>query len=176
MPIFGRSRRGQNNQHPPTTAELRERRLREWEERFPGPASEDDYRRAFLKHSPLLWDIIQSTQHDLLRLLVNRVPAELGVPVIFSVTVIFGRHPKAEDAARAILATIVHDLRPAQARTLLVSLADAWHNAERSPYEQRGRIIAREFRQTLRRLQTTTAEDTGAVSLIDNLIAGRDTG
>lgn len=174
MPLFRRSRRNDKAEQAPTTAELREQRMREWYARFPGPSSEDDYRRAFLRHSPLFWDIVQSTQRDLLSLLVGRVPADLGVPAIFSITVLFGKHPKADDAARSTLGTIVNDLRPPQARTLLASLSDAWHNAEHSPYEERGKIVAQEFQRTLRQLETSAAEEIGAVSLIDNLISGAD--
>jgi hypothetical protein len=172
VPIFGRRERSQAEPATaePTTAEIREARDRDWAERFPGPSQLDDYRKAFLRYSPLFWDIVQSTQRDLLRLLVGRVPAELGVPAIFGLTVVFGAHPKADDATRASLAMIVNELAPAQARTLLVSLADGWQNAEHCPYDQRGPLVAREFRRALERLRTTSAESSGAItSLIDLL-------
>lgn len=169
MPIFGRDQRRLNGAAP-TTADVREERERAWAERFPGPSSLEDYRRGFLRFSPLFWDIVQSTQRDLLRLLTGRVPAELGVPAIFGLTVLFGRHPKADDATRAALGMIVNELSPGQARTLLVSLADAWQNAERRPYDQRGPQVAAEFARALHRLELTHAEDDGVISSLSTLI------
>lgn len=166
MPIFRRRPRHDHGAEPPTTAELRAEREADWARVFAGAADEGDYRRTFLRYSPLLWDIVQSTQGDLLRLLVGRVPAEMGVAAIFAVTVLFAHHGKPDDAARATLATIVHDLAPAHARTLLVALADAWHNAERRAYEERSAVVAAEFGTALRRLQATGAEETGAISAI----------
>lgn len=154
----------------PTTAEIRASREREWAERFPGASAIDDYRKAFLRYSPLFWDVVQSTQRELLRLLVGRVPADLGVPAIFGLTVVFGSHPKADDATRAALAMIVNELPPAQARTLLVSLADGWQNAERSPYDQRGPIVGREFSRALGRLRPTSAESAGTITTLADLL------
>lgn len=169
VPIFGRQRRDQEPQAP-TTAELRQARADEWAERFVGPATAADYRRTFLRYSPLAWNLVESTQGDLLRLLIERVPAEIGVPAIFSLTAAFEHQAKAADAARAALATIVNELSPAHARTLLVSLADAWQNAERTAYERRGTAIGADFNHTLRRLASTTAEERGAVSMIATLL------
>ncbi|HEU5422967.1 MAG TPA: hypothetical protein VFU72_05460, partial [Nitrolancea sp.] len=166
---FGRDRRYINGSAP-TTADMREERERAWAERFPGPSSLEDYRRGFLRYSPLFWDIVQSSQHDLLRLLTGRVPAELGVPAIFGLTVLFGRHPKADAATRAALGMIVNELQPGQARTLLVSLADAWQNAERRPYDQRGPQVADEFERALRRLALSQAEDDGVISTLNTLV------
>lgn len=167
MPIFRRANRVVEEQnHGPTTAEIREARAREWDEHFSGPSDREDYRKGFLRYSPLFWDIVQSTQRDLLRLLVGRVPAELGVPAIFALTVVYGDQLKADEAARATLATIVNELQPGHARTLLVALADAWHNSERSGYEERGKRVTGEFDLALRRLTRTTAEETGAISSI----------
>src|SRR5687768_11041686 len=108
-------------------------RAEQWAAHFDAPSATIDYRRAFLRYSPLGWDIVESTQRELLRLLVGRVPAELGVPAIFSLSAIFSGHVKAEDATRAIIGTIVNELSPAHARTLLVSLSDAWQNAQPKP-------------------------------------------
>ena len=171
--MFGRDRRRQEEPIP-TTADIREARERAWAERFPGPAALDDYRRAFLRYSPLFWDIVQSTQRDLLHLLTGRVPAELGVPAIFGLTVIFGHHPKADDATRAALAMIINELPPAQARTVLISLSDAWQNAERRPYDQRGPVVAVEFQRTLNRLVTTHAEDSGVISSLSTLVGSAE--
>lgn len=170
MPTFRRSDRHQNGRYEPTTGEIRAQRARDWATLFQGPASEEDYRRAFLRYSPLFWDIVQSTQRSLLLVLVDRVPADLGVAAIFSLTVLYGHHGKPDDAARATLSVIVNDLAPAHARTLLVTLADAWHNAERRPYEERGAAVAAEFCQALRRLESTAAEETGAISMIQEQV------
>jgi len=169
VPIFGRSREEQPTQEP-TTAELRDERARQWALCFVGPSAEADYRRAFLRYSPVFWDIVRSAQHDLLRLLVDRVPAEIGVPSVFGLSVIFVSHPKAEEATRATLAMIVNELAPVHARTLLIALADAWENAARSPYYQRGEQVSRELLQTLQRLETTSANDNGVISSIRVLV------
>jgi hypothetical protein len=168
LPILGRRQR--ERERPATTAELREARARDWATCFTGPAEERDYRRAFLRYSPLGWDLIVSTQGNLLRLLLGRVPAELGVPAIFGITALFGRHPKADDAALATLGTIVNELDPRHARTLLVSVADGWANAERQPYEERGAIVSKEFSRAVIRLGSTSAEASGAISTIAALL------
>ena len=169
MPIFGRSRQERPTQEP-TTAELRDERARQWALCFAGPSAEADYRRAFLRYSPVFWDIVQSAQHDLLRLLVDRVPAEIGVPAIFGLSVIFVTHPKAEEATRATLAMIVNELMPVHARTLLIALADAWQNAANSPYYQRGEQVSQELAQTLQRLEVTAANANGVISSIRVLV------
>ena len=171
MPIFRRSREQHNGADAPTTAELRARRDDEWTRLFPGSSDEEDYRRAFLRFSPLYWDIVQSTQQDLLRVLVSRVPAELGVPAIFGLSVLYSRHGRPDDAARATLAMIVNELPAAHARSLIVALADAWQNAERRPYEARGREVADEFRRALRRLEGTAADAMGTVVAIEEQVA-----
>ena len=171
MPIFRRPRAQQNGMAAPTTAELRARREEEWSRLFPGPGDEEDYRRAFLRFSPLYWDIVQSTQQSLLQVLLCRVPAELGVPAIFGLSVLYSRHGRPDDAARATLAMIVNELPAAHARALIVALADAWQNAERSAYEERGRLVADEFGRALRRLEGTAADADGTVRAIEEQIA-----
>ncbi|MBX5445859.1 hypothetical protein [Sphaerobacter sp.] len=169
--IFRRRQRHEDGDAQPTTADLRAQRAAEWARHFSGPAGLEDYRKAFLRYSPLFWDIVESTQRELLALLVNRVPADLGVPAIFALSLLYSRHGKPDDAARATLAIIVNDLSPAHARTLLATLSDAWHNAQRCPYDERPAAILAEVRPALRRLQTTSAEETGAISAIQEQIA-----
>lgn len=169
MPIFGRPRQEKSTQLP-TTAELREERARQWTAYFSGPSDEADYRRAFLRYSPLFWDIVRSDQRELLRLLVGRVPADIGVPAIFGLSVTFIGHPKADEAARATLAMIVNELMPQHARTLLVCLADAWDNASNAPYHQRGEIVSKEFMRAIQRLEATPANDHGVISSIHVLV------
>lgn len=167
MSIFRRRRRQRPDEDaPPTTAELRAQREAQWAAAFPGPSAADDYRRTFLRFSPLYWELVQSTQRELLALLIDRVPAELGVPAIFALTALYANHRKPDDAARATLAIITGEIPPAHARTLLVALADAWHNAERQPYDARTTVVTAEFTQALRRLESTSAESSGAISAI----------
>ncbi len=169
MPIFGRPRQEKPSPHP-TTAELRDERARQWTEYFSGPSSEADYRRAFLRYSPLFWDIVRSDQRELLRLLVDRVPADVGVPSIFGLSVAFIGHAKSDEAARATLAMIVNELTPQHARTLLVCLADAWQNVSNAPYYQRGELVAAELMRTIQRLEMTPANANGVISSIRDLV------
>ena len=106
---------------------------------FQRSVDEADYRRAFLRYSPLFWDVVRSDQRELLRLLVDRVPADIGVPAIFGLSVTFIGHPKSDEAARATLAMIVNELMPA-----------ARAHAPRLP----GRCLA----QRLKRARTTSVE------------------
>ncbi len=169
MPIFGRPRQEKTAQLP-TTAELRDERARQWTAYFSGPSAEADYRRAFLRYSPLFWDVVRSDQRELLRLLVGRVPADIGVPAIFGLSVTFIGHPKSDEAARATLAMIVNELMPQHARTLLVCLADGWQNASKAPYFQRGEVVAAELMRTVQRLEATPANGNGVISSIRALL------
>lgn len=169
MPIFGRPRQEKPAQLP-TTAELRDERTRQWTAYFSGPSAETDYRRAFLRYSPLFWDIVRSDQREMLRLLLGRVPADIGVPAIFGLSVTFIGHPKSDEAARATLAMVVNELTPQHARTLLVCLADAWHNASNAPYYQRGEIVSRELMRTIERLEVTPANEQGVITSIRLLV------
>lgn len=165
MPLLRRSSE-QPEEPRPTTAMLRAERAREWETCFPGDASEEAYRAVFLRYSPLPWPVVQAAQGDLLRLLIKRVPAELGVSALLAVTALTAAHPKPEAAAKAALATILNDLRPMHARTVLAALADAWSNAERAAYDRRGQLIAEELARSARRLTTAGADDQGALSTL----------
>jgi hypothetical protein len=149
---------------------LRAVRAREWGACFPGEAGEEAYRAVFPRYSPLPWPVVHAAQGDLLRLLVGRVPADLGVPVLLAIAALTREHSKPEAAARAVLATIVNDLRPVHARTVLAALADAWSNAERTAYDRRGALIAQELARSVRRLVTAGADTDGALAtLIEQL-------
>ncbi len=174
VPIFRRQRRPAEENTEPTTASIREQRAIEWAEYFEGPSGQEDYRRAFLRQSPLPWEIVLATQRDLLRLLVGQVPADLGVPAIFGLTVLFSEHPKPDEAALAILATIVNDLTPAVAHALLATLADAWREAQQWPYDKRGTQIANQVSKTVRRLESTYSEGSEALTYIDQQIAAEE--
>lgn len=117
-----------------------------------GDATRDAYQRAFRAHTSAAWSTIESGHDDLLRLLIGTIPAETGVPVIFGVSVLFAGHPKGDDAGRALLATALADLSPERARTLLATLADGWHNAERQAFDRRALHLREALQQALRRL------------------------
>jgi hypothetical protein len=173
MPFFRRSRRTQEEVHEPTTAEIREQRAKEWDHTFDGLADLAEYRKAFLVHSPLPWDILQSTQQDLLRLLVGRVPADLGVPAIFGLTVLFSHHPKPDDAAFAILSTTINELPPAHVKAVLTALSEAWHEAQQLPYEQRGAAVVGRLQQALERL-VPASEHSGTIEYLIQQITQMD--
>ncbi len=158
MLFFRRQRRATEENAEPTTASIREQRAVEWSGCFEGPSNPEDYRQAFLRQSPLPWEIVQATQRDLLRLLVGRVPADLGVPAVFGLTVLFSEHPKPDEAAFAILATIVNDLPPATAHALMTTLADTWRAAQQWPYDERRQRIADQVTRTLHHLEATSGE------------------
>jgi hypothetical protein len=117
-----------------------------------GDASREAYRAALGRYTPAGWEVVERGQRDLLRLLVGRVPAETGAGVLFGLAVLFRAHPKGDDASRAVLATIVQELAPGRARTLLVTLADAWISTEPLPFDARPDAIADELRRAVRRL------------------------
>ena len=111
------------------------------------------YRAAFQRYAPVGWDIVERAQGDLLRLLVGKFPTDLGVPAILGVSVLFGDHPKAEQAGYALLATITQELDPRRARTLLATLADGWQSASRAPLERRPTLIRSDLLRTIGRLE-----------------------
>lgn len=132
-----------------------------WSSAFPGDANREAYRTEFQTHTPLSWELVQSSQLDLLRMLANRVPADIGVPVILGLSVLFGSHPKADQASASLLGTIVRELEPRRARTLLVTLGTAWRASERASFDGRAGVIQADMLLTIRRLSTadlTTAE------------------
>lgn len=129
-------------------------RAADWAAAFPGDASLTAYQTAFRSHTPLAWDLVQSSQSDLLRMLVNRVPAGIGVPVVLGLSVLFGSHPKAEQASAALLGTMVRELEPRRTRTMLVSLATAWQSSENASFDGRATLIQSEMERALRRLST----------------------
>ncbi len=166
MPFFRRSRRTRDEEREPTTADIREQHAKAWDSTFDGPTHPEEYRRAFLLHSPLPWEILQSTQQDLLRLLIGRVPAELGVPAIFGLTVLFSHHPKPDEAAYVVLATVNNELAPVHARDILTTLGEAWRDAQQRPYEGRGAAVASRLRQMLDQLVPASDEERGAIDYL----------
>jgi len=143
-----------------------------WRDTFPGDSSRAAYQSEFQTHTPLSWDLVQSSQSDLLRMLVNRVPADIGVPVILGLSVLFGSHPKADHASGSLLATIMREMEPRRARTMLVSLATAWQSSESTSFDGRAGVIQEEMLRSLRRLSTadlTPAERDAARFLQEQL-------
>jgi hypothetical protein len=129
-------------------------RAESWSAAFPGDASREAYRSEFRTHTPLAWELVQSSQLDLLRMLANRVPADIGVPVVLGLSVLFGSHPKADQASASLLGTIVRELEPRRARTLLVTLGTAWRASERASFDGRAGVIQSDMLLALRRLST----------------------
>lgn len=136
-----------------------------WRDMFPGDASREAYQLAMRPLTPLSWDVIEESDGDLLRLLIGRVPAELGGMVIFGLAVLFSGHPKAEQASVSMLATIVNEVEPGRARTLLIALSDGWRTASSSQIDQRSHIVRAELATALRRLRAVAMPDAERNSL-----------
>ena len=107
-------------------------------------------------------------------MLVNRVPADIGVPVVLGLSVLFGSHTKADQASASLLGTVVRELEPRRARTLLVSLATAWQMSERAPFDDRAALVQTEMLRTLRRLSTAdlTTEERDATRFLQEQLEG----
>lgn len=147
-----------------------------WEDVFGGDASREAYQREFRAHTSATWELVESGHDDLLRLLVRRVPADLGAPAIFALSVLFAGHPKGDDAGRALLGTVLSDLSPPRARTMLVTLADAWHNAERQPIDRRAGVLRAALLQAARRLSVANLpeEEREALRFVTELVEPED--
>lgn len=125
-----------------------------WTQIFPGDSSSRAYQSRFQAHTPLSWELVESGQGNLLRMLVNRVPADIGVPVVLGLSVLYSSHAKADQASESLLATMVREMDPRRARTMLVCLATAWQSAEGTSFDGRAGLIQTEMLRTLRRLST----------------------
>jgi hypothetical protein len=132
----------------------------EWQEVFPGDASPEAYRRVFLRHTGLTWEVVQSSQADLLRLVVDIIPAETGAAIVLGLAVLFSGHPKGEQAGQALLATLVMDLPPRQGKTLLAALAAGWVSAGSRALDDRAGAIRASFCQALWRLRAVDGDAT----------------
>lgn len=142
------------------------------------PRSAVAYRLGFQRYAPVAWDVIERAQGDLLRLLVGKLPADLGVPAILGANVLFETHPKAEQASFSFLATGMNELDPRRARTLFATLADSWKAAARLPLERRAELMRRDVLRTVARLEVgdlPASERQGLAFLRDLLdVAGGD--
>jgi len=157
---------GERGTRPKTTAELRAERMQEWARWFTGEASVTAYRTALAKHTSLTWEALWDAQSDLLRLLVDRVPAELGAPALLAITTLSARHAKPDEAGRALLATLVNELAPGHAYTVFAALADAWANAATAPYAEREQRIRAVLCRVFRQLAAAGADREGALQTL----------
>lgn len=130
------------------------------------------YQRAFRAHTPAAWEMVESGQADLLNLLVDRLPADLGVGVIFGVSVLFGGRADGDQAGFRLVTTMLDDLAPARSHLLVVTLADAWRSAEYRSIDDRAPTIRAVLRQAIRRLLTTTlsTDERQALESIDMIV------
>lgn len=124
----------------------------DWVKLFPDDRSREAYRRSLLAFTPLTWEIIEASQADLLRLLLGRVSADIGARVILGLALLFRNHPKAEQASQALLGTIMNEIAPMRARTLLIAIADAWSTTQRHPPHRGPDLMHAALKQAVRRL------------------------
>ncbi|CAN5586363.1 hypothetical protein BH24CHL1_BH24CHL1_13090 [soil metagenome] len=153
-------RRHENGEQGAEQAPVEPQRAETWAALFPGDSSLRAYQSRFQAHTPLSWELVESGQGNLLRMLVNRVPADIGVPVVLGLSVLYRAHSKADQASESLLATMTREVEPGRARTMLVCLATAWQAAEGTAFDGRTARIQSEMLRTLRRLSTADLSPT----------------
>ncbi|MDW7982912.1 MAG: hypothetical protein RMH81_08890 [Thermomicrobium sp.] len=143
----------------------RQWRTAEWQRWFAGDGTEHAYRRELVRETGLTPELAWELVRDLAPLLVDRVPASLGVPALLATNVLALGAAKPAEAAWALLAATLEELDPPHARTVLEALALAWQEGRNSiASEERKRTIRSELTRTLRRLAAS------AVPSIDALL------
>lgn len=144
----------------------------DWNALFPGDASREAYQNQFRERAPVAWEIVEAGQNDLLRLLVGKISADIGVGVILGLSILFGAHPKSEQASHTFLATLMSDVEPRRLRTVLVTLTAAWQSASSKPLDEREPLIHTEMQRVLRRLSTAPIPDTerGAIVFLQGIL------
>jgi hypothetical protein len=147
-------RRHENQEQDAEQSPVEPTRAEAWIALFPGDSSLRAYQSRFQTHTPLSWELVESGQDNLLKMLVNRVPADIGVPVVLGLSVLYSAHSKADQASESLLATMTREVEPRRARTMLVCLATAWQAAEGTSFDGRAEMIQSEMLRTLRRLST----------------------
>ena len=147
-------RRHENQEQDTEQPPVEPARAETWAALFPGDSSLRAYQARFQAHTPLSWELVESGQGNLLRMLVNRVPADIGAPVVLGLSVLYSAHSKADQASESLLATMTREVEPRRARTMLVCLATAWQAAEGTSFDGRAAMIQSEMLRTLRRLST----------------------
>lgn len=145
-----------------------------WRVQFPGDASREAYQAAMRPLTPLSWDVIEESEGDLLRLLIGKVPADLGATVLFGLTVLFSGHPKADQASVSMLATVVTELEPGRARTLLIAISDGWRTASNRQIDLRPEIVCAALATALRRIRTAAIPDAerNALDFLQSVLDG----
>ena len=143
-----------------------------WAIYFPGDATLEAYRVEIEDQSTLNWETVQRDQHNVLDLLVDRVPADIGVGVLSGLTMLFTEHAKPDQVGQALLTTIMTDIEPRRVRTLLVTLADASVSAARRPVDERPALVQADMLRNLRRLSVLDlpASELEAISFVRGLL------
>lgn len=145
----------------------RQRRATEWLRWFSGDSTESTYRRELVRVTGLEPELAWELVRDLAPLLVGRVPATLGVPVLLATSVLVADLPKPTEASWALLAATLEELEPAHARTVLESLALAWQRSYGAfTSEERQRSIRAELQRTIRRLVASDAPGIDALTAL----------
>jgi hypothetical protein len=142
-------RRPENQEPDAEQPPVEPTRAEAWAALFPGDGSLRAYQSQFRAHTPLSWELVESGQSNLLRMLVNRVPADIGAPVVLGLSVLYSAHSKADQASESLLATMTREVEPRRARTML-----AWQAAEGTSFDGRAGMIQSEMLRTVRRLST----------------------
>lgn len=159
------------------TESERQRRATEWLRWFSGDSTELSYRRELARMTglqpQLAWELVQ----DLAPLLVGRVPATTGVPVLLATSVLVANLPKPTEASWALLAATLEELEPAHARTVLETLALGWQACSGAiGSEERQRLIRAELQRTVRRLVASDAPGIDALTTLLALFEGDSDG
>lgn len=124
----------------------------EWAELFPENRSRAAYQKAMRNLTPLDWSVIESSQGDLLDLLVDRVAADTGSAVILALALLFRDRPDADRAGQDFLRIVMIRVSPKRAKTILVSLEGAWKTVRKQPLHRSPGMLAVEVSRTIRRL------------------------
>ncbi|GBD18584.1 hypothetical protein HRbin27_01081 [bacterium HR27] len=150
-----------------TPSAERHQRAVEWERWFRGESSQAAYRIELTRLTGLAPEVGGKLVEDVADLLVDRVPASLGVPALLAISVLVSHAPKASEASRVLLLAITEELAPAHARTVLENLALAWHASQCIFATDRRRAFLRaELLQTIRRLEASNAPGVDAITAI----------
>lgn len=123
-----------------------------WNTVYSGDSSLEAYQEQFQQLAPVSWDVIETTQGDLLAMLVNRVEAATGAPIILALGRLSRAHPGGDSLPNDMLATIMEHFTPRRAKTLFASLVAGWRTSTGHAIDQAPEIIAGELARAIRRL------------------------
>lgn len=124
----------------------------DWDQIFPDDSSREAYQQAMRRLTPLDWTVLESSQGDLLDLLIGRVSADTGSAAILALAMMFRDRDRADERSLELLQLIMMRIAPRRAKTILVSLALAWRSAVKQPLDRGPRLLEDELRRTVRRL------------------------